>query len=216
MKKEVRFLAKAEVRAKGDGSKVIAGYASIFNSPSQDLGGFVEVIRPGAFKKSLANGADIRCLFNHSEDMILGRTASGTLRVYEDEVGLRFECDLPDTSYANDLLVSIRRSDVNQCSFGFYCLRDNWVNISEAPGVMREVIEADVFDVSPVTYPAYLETSLSARSLFPDGVPASIEQRKKSAAGTAARKARLAAAITDIEAEQDQELRLRAKSLLLI
>ena len=144
--KEVRFLAKAEVRAKDDGAKVITGYAAMFNSPSQDLGGFIEVIKPGAFTKSLANGADVRCLFNHSEDMILGRTTAGTLRLIEDNVGLRFECDLPDTSYANDLHTSIKRGDINQCSFGFYCTADKWIQINEAPGlnVRKEEAKLDL------------------------------------------------------------------------
>src|SRR5262245_49385981 len=169
MKKEIRFLANAEVRAKADGTKVITGYAAMFNSPSQDLGEFVEVIKPGAFTKSLANGADVRCLFNHDESMVLGRTTAGTLRLSEDSVGLRFECELGNQSYATDLYESIKRGDINQCSFGFYCTADRWVQISEAPGVMREVLEAEVFDVSPVTFPAYQATSLNARSMFPDG-----------------------------------------------
>jgi HK97 family phage prohead protease len=172
MKREVRFLSKAEVRAKADGSKVITGYAAMFDSLSEDLGGFREVIKPGAFTKSLANGADVRALFNHDDNMVLGRTSAGTLRLTEDNIGLRFECDLPDTSYANDLHTSIKRGDINQCSFGFYCRADNWIPTAQAPGTLREVLEADVFDVSPVTFPAYQSTSLSARSLFPDGQPA--------------------------------------------
>jgi len=143
----------------------------MFNSPSQDLGGFIEIIRPGAFAKSIANGDDVRCLFNHEADNILGRNTAGTLRLKEDSVGLFFECDLGNQSYATDLYESIKRGDVNQCSFGFFCREDNWLPTSEAPGVLREILEAELMDVSPVTYPAYLATSLSARSLFPDGVP---------------------------------------------
>lgn len=176
-KREIRVLAKAEVRAKASGSKVITGYAAMFNSLSSDLGGFVEVIRPGAFTQSLADNADVRCLFNHDEDNILGRSASGTLRLSEDEVGLRFECELGNQSYATDLYESIQRGDVDQCSFGFYCLEDNWVPTNDAPGVLREVMRAEVFDVSPVTFPAYKATSLNARSMFPDGTE-EIEVRK--------------------------------------
>lgn len=203
MKKEVRFLSKAEVRAKADGSKVITGYAAMFNSLSQDLGGFVEVIRPGAFAQSLAGGADVRCLFNHDENMVLGRTSAGTLRLIEDENGLRFECDLPDTSYANDLHTSIKRSDVDQCSFGFYCLEDNWVPTNDAPGVLREVLRAEVFDVSPVTFPAYKATSVTARSLFPDGTE-EIEARMTTAK-QAAWRARAEAVLKEHEAWQRQE-----------
>src|SRR5580704_19345656 len=85
-KREFRSQA-AEIRAKADGSKVITGYAAMFNSLSSDLGGFVEVIRAGAFSKCLASNPDVRCLFNHS-DVVLGRTTAGTLRLTEDEVGL--------------------------------------------------------------------------------------------------------------------------------
>jgi HK97 family phage prohead protease len=181
--REIRFLAKAEVRAKADGSRVITGYAAMFNSLSSDLGGFKEVIRPGAFTQSLADGADVRCLFNHDENMILGRTSAGTLRLAQDEVGLRFECELGNQSYATDLYESIQRGDIDQCSFGFYCQDDNWIPTSEDPGVLREVTRADVFDVSPVTFPAYQSTSLAARSLFPDGTD-EIEQRKAQVAET--------------------------------
>ena len=203
MKKEIRVLAKAQIRTKSDGSKVIIGYASMFNSPSQDLGGFVEVIRPGAFTKSLENGADVRCLFNHDENQILGRNTSGTLRLAEDSVGLRFECELGNQSYANDLYESIQRGDVDQCSFGFYCVRDNWVSTPDAPGLLREVLEAEVFDVSPVTFPAYLSTSLSARSLFPEGLT---EQQE-----TALRRQRAAAVLAEIQQEQADEDTSRLK-----
>jgi uncharacterized protein len=208
-KREVRFLGQAEVRAKSDGSKVITGYAAMFNSQSDDLGGFKEVIKPGAFAKSLANGADVRCLFNHSADVVLGRTTAGTLRLTEDEVGLRFECDLPSTQAATDLHTSILRGDINQCSFGFYCIADNWVPTKEAPGLLREVIEADVFDVSPVTFPAYQATSLSARALFPDGLPEEQE--------TATRRLKATALLAEIQSEQDADnakrLNLRYENL---
>ena len=214
--REVRFLANAEVRAKSDGNKVITGYAAMFNSPSQDLGGFIEVIKPGAFTKSLANGADVRCLFNHDESMVLGRTTSGTLRLTEDQVGLRFECDLPDTSYANDLRTSIQRGDINQCSFGFYCRDENWTPTSQAPGVLREVLEADVFDVSPVTFPAYEATSLSARSLFPDG-KAGIEARMAEltqATGDTERRQKLERVLIEIaEEKRRQEVRDNAQAI---
>lgn len=165
----------AEIRAKSDGSKVIAGYCAMFNSPSQDLGSFIEVIKPGAFSKCLAGSPDVRCLFNHNQDVVLGRTSAGTLRLTEDAIGLKFECDLPDTQAANDLHTSIKRGDVNQCSFGFFCRADNWLPTTEAPGMLREILEADVFDCSPVTFPAYQATSLSARSLFPDGQPDAVQ-----------------------------------------
>src|SRR5437879_2428092 len=146
-KKEFRFTSKLETRAKANasGAKTIGGYAAMFNSLSGNLGGFVEVIRPGAFKRTLAEGADIRCLFNHNEDLVLGRSTSGTLRLWEDEVGLQFECDLPNTTVANDLYESIQRKDIDQCSFGFCCDADgdNWIPTPDAPGVLRELVDVE-------------------------------------------------------------------------
>jgi HK97 family phage prohead protease len=171
-KREIRFLSKkSEVRAKADGSKTISGYACLFNTPSQDLGGFIETIKPGAFTESLAGNPDVRCLFNHDENCILGRTTAGTLRLKEDSVGLFYECDLGNQTYATDLYESIKRGDVTQSSFGFYCLLDNWVPTGDSTQVLREVLKADVFDCSPVVFPAYTQSTINARSLFPDGVP---------------------------------------------
>jgi uncharacterized protein len=215
MKKEIRFLAKAELRAKGD-SKTISGYASVFNSLSQDLGGFKEVIKPGAFTRCLQNNPDVRCLFNHNPDAILGRTTSGTLRLSEDATGLHFECEMPDTQASNDLRISIQRGDINQCSFGFVCGVDNWLPLEAAPGILREVIEAaELFDVSPVVYPAYTQTSLSTRSLFPEGLPSGAE--------AALRKARVKVVLDEHrqylekqdEVKEEQERQRRLDYLLL-
>jgi HK97 family phage prohead protease len=179
-KREFRYLPAKEllVEQSEDGKRTLSGYAAVFNSLSEDMGGWREQILPGAFSKCLAGNPDIVCLRDHNPSMILGRTTSGTLRVTQDEVGLRFECDLPDTTQANDLVTSLERKDINGCSFGFYCTRDNW---HEDDGLeVRDVIEADVFDCSVVTYPAYPATSVSLRSLFPDGAvepPKVVEKR---------------------------------------
>jgi HK97 family phage prohead protease len=180
-KKEFRFSAKLQTRAKASGAKTIGGYAAMFNSLSDNLGGFVEVIRPGAFKRTLAEGADVRCLFNHNEDLVLGRSTAGTLRLWEDEVGLQFECDLPNTTVANDLYESIQRKDVDQCSFGFYVDDDgdNWTPTQDAPGVLRELLDVDLVDASVVTYPAYAATSVGTRAMFPEGME-HVEARMKS------------------------------------
>jgi HK97 family phage prohead protease len=95
------------------------GYAAVFNAPSHDLGGFREVIKPGAFKRTLADSAHVVALNNHNADQVLGRVGSGTLRLEEDDTGLRFELDLPDTSYARDLSALVQRGDVAGCSFAF-------------------------------------------------------------------------------------------------
>lgn len=167
--REFRYLAGTELRAKG--GNAIEGYAAVFNSQSEDLGGFRESIRPGAFSRAIREKQDVRCLFNHNSDTILGRTRSGTLRLLEDSTGLQFNCDLPDTQAGRDVREMIRRGDINQCSFGFVAQDDTW----SRDGKTRELVDVDLFDVSPVTYAAYPQTSVSARSLWPDGIPAGVK-----------------------------------------
>jgi uncharacterized protein len=166
---DTRTLPAAELRVdQVDGRPVIRGYAAVFNSMSEDLGGFREVIRPGAFAACLA-GADVRALINHDPNQVLGRNRAGTLRLAEDSRGLRYEIDPPDTSYARDLMQSIARGDISGSSFRFYMHDDasrgqTWR--SEPTGVVREISEfGRIDDVSAVTYPAYGATEVSLRSL---------------------------------------------------
>lgn len=162
---EARCLAAAELRAEEvDGKPQIRGYAAVFNSLSEDLGGFREVIRPGAFARGLAR-ADVRALINHDRNLILGRNTAGTLRLLEDSRGLQIGVDPPDTSYARDLLESIRRGDISGMSFRFYVAEggDDWR--SEPSGVIRELRDVDIDDVSVVTYPAYPDTTVAVRCL---------------------------------------------------
>lgn len=157
---------------------MLTGYAAKFDSYSEDLGGFIEVIRPGAFTRTLAEGADVRCLFNHDENLILGRTKSKTLRLTEDATGLYFECDVPDSNTGRSVYEAVQRGDVDQCSFGFCCVDEHFApNPSGQPAVVRELLDVDIFDVSVVTYPAYGSTSVSARSLWPKGQPEYLEVR---------------------------------------
>lgn len=148
----------------------IIGHAAVFDQWSEDLGGFREKIRPGAFRKSIGHD-DIRCLWNHNSDYVLGRNKiSKTLVLDEDERGLAIECTPPDTQYARDFLMSIERGDVNQMSFGFYTIKDEWEYVSDedwkAGGLdERELIECELFDVSPVTYPAYPQTDVALRTM---------------------------------------------------
>jgi HK97 family phage prohead protease len=154
-----------------DGKRVIRGHGSVFNSLSEDLGGFREIIHTGAFDKALAK-SDIRCLINHDANLILGRNTSGTLEVSIDETGLRYSCELPDTSYARDLSVSLDRGDISQSSFAFSM---DWEREGEAYDYekrddgtwvlnIREVDE--LFDVSPVTYPAYRAADVRSASEY--------------------------------------------------
>ena len=167
MKAERRYVV-AEVRATEGDARKIAGHAALFNVRSQNLGGFVEIIAPGAFDACLASSPDILCLFNHDMSAVpLGRTTSGTLRVSVDSLGLAYECDPADTQLARDLMVSLGRKDVRGSSFGFYCLEDSWDLDRDQDILVRTVSKAEVFDVSPVTNPAYLEADSAIRSQFP-------------------------------------------------
>lgn len=158
---ERRFVA-AEMRV--DEGR-IEGYAAVFNEWSEDLGGFREKIRPGAFAKTLQE-ADVRALFNHDSNYVLGRNRAGTLELAEDTRGLHFRVTPPETTWAADLLQSVRRGDINQASFGFRTIRDEWKRATETGDIARrELIEVELYDVSPVTFPAYPATSVQARSL---------------------------------------------------
>lgn len=150
-----------EQRSEGGPARMV-GYAAVFDSSSQDLGGFEERIAPGAFAKAIQRD-DVRALWNHDPNYVLGRNKSGTLRMQEDDHGLRVEIDPPDAAWARDLLVSMGRGDIDQMSFGFRVVSDAWEK-RDGKNV-RTLQEVELYDVSPVTYPAYLDTSIAVRSL---------------------------------------------------
>lgn len=160
---ERRFVsAEVRVAEDADGQSHIRGYGAVFNEWSLDLGGFREMIEPGAFSKTLQE-ADVRSLWNHNPDYILGRNKSGSLHLFEDARGLGYDVVPPDAQWARDLIVSIRRGDVSQASFGFETLRDRW-DQDEEGHVTRRLLEVKLFDVGPVTFAAYPQTSAEARS----------------------------------------------------
>ncbi len=159
-RKEYRIF-KTEIKAKQDAPQ-IEGYAAVFNTTA-DLGYLREFIAPGAFKRAIAEKQDVRALFNHDPSNVLGRTKSGTLTLNEDNTGLHFVCDLPDTQIGRDVRTMIMRGDVDQCSFGFMVNKES-VTYEDDGTCTREIQECDLFDVSPVTYPAYESTSVEARS----------------------------------------------------
>ena len=130
----------------------IRGYAAVYGSDSEWMGGFYEQIERGAFDDVLDN--DVRAYFNHDENLILGRVSSGTLRISTDKKGLYYEVDLPNTTYANDLMELMKRGDINQSSFAFLIDRDRW---EERNGTTYRIIEkvSRLLDVSPVAQPAY-------------------------------------------------------------
>ena len=152
----------AEMRATGDGNTFV-GYAARFNSDSQPLP-FVERIMPGAFRKTLGSKRDVRLFINHDSGQVLASKRSGTLRLEEDDKGLRVEADLPDTQSARDLKELMRRGVVDSMSFGFTVPRggDSWSD----DGSRRELREITLHEVSVVTgFPAYEATSAAVRSL---------------------------------------------------
>lgn len=133
------------------------GYALRWGRKSQNLGGFREQVAEKATSDTIAQD-DIRALFNHDANLILGRNLSGTLRLSEDSEGLHYEADMPDTTYARDLAVSMERGDVSQSSFGFRTIDDAW-GIDEDDFPLRTLRKISLFDVSPVTYPAYVDST---------------------------------------------------------
>lgn len=155
--REYRTFSLDEVRAVDDGH-VLVGHAAVFNTVV-DLGFFSERIAPGAFKKTLADNADVRALFNHDANIILGRTKSGTLKLREDDTGLLSEISMPDTTHGRDLMVSVKRGDVDQMSFAFQAVQEEW-DESDPNNPIRTLKEVKLFDVSPVTYPAYPTTDV--------------------------------------------------------
>src|SRR5260370_7389064 len=113
-------LAKFSLRTSADGHPEVSGLAAAYGTISQDLGGFVETIAPGAFRKVVVDPKlDCRLLVNHEPSQILGRTKSGTLNVWADEDGLRFRCQLPATTIAKKIPERFRGGDMDHCPFYF-------------------------------------------------------------------------------------------------
>ena len=160
------MLPLKEIRInESDGGTCIEGHAAVFDSWSETLGGifpFKEKVRKGAFEESIGRD-DIRALFNHDPNYVLGRNRAGTLELVEDDVGLRVRITPPDTSWARDITTSIRRGDISQMSIGFVVEDDEW---SSKDGIdTRELKKVRLFDVSPVTFPAYTATDVGVRAM---------------------------------------------------
>ena len=171
---ERRAYQPVEVRVDDGGSSPkIVGHAAVFDQLSEPLGffGFRERIKPGAFKQTIEED-DIRALWNHNPDWVLGRNRAGTLRLWEDDRGLAVEIIPPDTQWARDLLTSIRRGDVNQMSFGFQVVDEFWA--MENGESVRTLQRVRLFDVSVVTFPAYPQTDAAVRASI-ERLAASIE-----------------------------------------
>lgn len=164
-----------EFRAgEGDAPPTIVGYAAVFNSPSseipvrkEDPNGrkFREIVRPGAFAESIVSARSIFALFQHNPMAVLGSTANGTLRISEDNRGLRYEITPPNTQAGRDVVELIRRGDVRGSSFGFNVRAGGQTIKKDGDQIFRELRSLDLLDVSPVTVGAYPAADVSLRSL---------------------------------------------------
>ena len=168
MKKEIRTLTGTiELRKDSEieDNYIIVGYAAKFNSYSSEIGGFREIIDIGAFDNVL--NCDVRALYNHDENMVLGRSSAGTLKLSVDEVGLKYEIIPPDTKYANDLIELLKRGDIKESSFAF-SMKNGVEKWDDTTPITRHLVSiGELYDVSPVTYPAYPDSTsgLTVRSL---------------------------------------------------
>lgn len=162
------------LRAEVVGRK-LSGHASVFDQAA-DVGGHMESIAPTAFKRVLDDPAtDVRALWNHNPDHLLGRQASGTLRLGTDSQGLEFEVDLPDTTLGRDVQVLAERGDITGASFAFIPDEDEW-STRDGVRMRTHTSVGRLLDVSPVTWPAYEGAEVALRS-FPVGRPASVRSR---------------------------------------
>jgi HK97 family phage prohead protease len=148
-----------EVRAKGDGM-TFTGYASVFNSPSEDLGGFIEYVAPGAFKRSLQSRNEVKLLWNHDAGEPLASLRGGTMQLVEDEVGLKVTAQLPNTTRGRDVAELLRTKVIDSMSFGFNVIKDSW----SRDGQTRTLESVRLFETSIVSFPAYSSTTATVRS----------------------------------------------------
>jgi HK97 family phage prohead protease len=148
-----------EVRAEGDGMS-FTGYASVFNSPSQDLGGFIEYVAPGAFKRSLQSRNEVKLLWNHDSGEPLASLRGGTMQLVEDDRGLKVTAQLPNTTRGRDIAELLRTNVIDSMSFGFNVIKDTW----SRDGQTRTLDSVRLFEVSIVSFPAYESTTAQVRS----------------------------------------------------
>jgi uncharacterized protein len=156
-----RRFCSPEIRVDAESRKV-SGYAAVFNKDSENLGGFIERIAPGAFDDVLKD--DAVALLNHDQNLVLARNGV-TMNLSVDSKGLKYEFDAPDTTAGNDLLENLRLKNISKSSFAFNVKTDKWESRKEAPDLRTIEKMSRLFDVSPVTYPAYPDTTVALRGL---------------------------------------------------
>ena len=179
--KEVRYIPLDDVFIKRNEndkeSMVLRGYVVKFNERSVLLcDEFYERVSPGAFAKSLEANV-IKALWNHNSDIILGSTKSRTLSLEEDDIGLKFELQLPNTNNAKDIYESITRGDVYGVSFGFYVKKENWEYLKEEDVYERNLLEIELLEISPTAFPAYPTSEVGKRSMERESIKTRIERK---------------------------------------
>lgn len=163
-----------EHRAESDPPK-ISGYFARYGVKSSDLGGWREILRPGVFAESLKRGDEVFALWNHNSDKPFARTGNGTVVLREDEKGLWADVTPDDTSWGQDAIRSVKAKTVVRTSFAF-AIEDRKDQEWSDDGKLREVVKASLFDVSPVTYPAYPQPRISARAQRLSALTADLER----------------------------------------
>jgi len=148
----------SDLEVRSEDGMTLEGYAAVFNSRSENLGGFTETIAPGAFSQTLKARNDIKLLWNHDTSAVLGSTRAGTLELREDEKGLRVMAELPDTTLGRDISYLVKRGDIDSFSFGFSVMEDSW----NSAGNERTLESVRLFEVSLVSFPAYSATAGTA------------------------------------------------------
>jgi len=149
------FNIENRFETKEDGQEVVVGYGSIWNSRSENLGGFYEYISPDAISQETIEKSDVRALINHNPDLVLARSTAGNLILSVDEKGLRYEFSIPETSYGKDLAINMKNGNINQSSFAFTVGSDEWSTDEDGNDIRTITSIEKLYDVSPVTYPAY-------------------------------------------------------------
>lgn len=164
---EHRSYRKLELRAEVKPGTIgtLVGYAAVFDSESQDFGGWREVIRKGSFTRSLKDLPDVRALFQHDPGDVLGRVGAKTLTLREDDHGLYIEIDLIDTQDNKDVLANVRAGNIDAMSFGMVPKLSSWdIDTDGKRGYDLRILEdIDLYEVSVVTWPAYEETEVATR-----------------------------------------------------
>lgn len=189
-----------EVRADSD-KRTLTGYAVVWNSDTTIGDYFVERIAPGAFTKAIRG--DVLALVNHDSGRVIGRTKSKTLRLVEDERGLKVEIDVPNTTDGNDLWELVDRGDISGMSFGFRATKQEWDDTGAIP--QRTVLEAELYEVTATPIPAYEDTTLGKRSL--DAFRAEAEEAKTAEQRRNENKAAAERRIAEKRATMEQKFR---------